>query len=64
MPFEYPDEEAIVRAALSSGGGVRAIAESGEDAAWQALAERLRPFRRADGSYRLETEWRYLLTSA
>ena len=64
VTFEYPDEETIVRAALSSGGGARAIAEAGEDAAQQALTECLSPFRRANGAYRLETEWRYLLGSA
>jgi SAM-dependent methyltransferase len=62
--FEYRDEETAVRAALSSGAGARAIAEAGEDAARQALAEHVRPFRRGDGAYRLETEWRYLVASA
>jgi SAM-dependent methyltransferase len=62
--FEYRDEETIVRAALSSGVGTRAIATAGEDVARQALVERLAPFRTSNGSFRLATEWRFVVAAA
>jgi SAM-dependent methyltransferase len=59
-PFEYRDEESMLRANLSSGVAVLAARTSGEDAVRQALAAALAPFRTSSGGYRIDTEWRFV----
>ena len=49
---------------LSAGGVVEAARESGEDAVRSAIVESLTAYRLEDGSYRLENEWHYLVTTA
>jgi SAM-dependent methyltransferase len=63
-PFEYPDEEALLRATLASGPATLAIRTSGEDAVRAAALEASAPFRTAHGGYRMETEWRYVTARA
>jgi SAM-dependent methyltransferase len=63
-PFEYSDEESLVRATLASGPATLAIGTSGEDAVRRAALEATAPFRTAHGGYRIETEWRYVTTRA
>ena len=46
--YEYSDEDALARALLAAGGIVEAMA----------------PCRTADGGYRLDNDWHYLLTSS
>jgi len=62
--FEYPDEATLVRRQLSPGPVQLAVAEAGEERVRSAVAEALAPFRRPDGSYRLENEWRFLIAQA
>jgi SAM-dependent methyltransferase len=63
-PFEWSDEESFQRVMLSSGPATLAIRTSGEDAVRQALLEASAPFRTANGGYRIETEWRYVIARA
>ncbi|HEX6115813.1 MAG TPA: class I SAM-dependent methyltransferase [Solirubrobacterales bacterium] len=62
--FEYPDRETLLRLMLSPGVVVAAIDVSGEDRVRDAIAAALEPFRTADGGYRLENEWHYLIATA
>ena len=63
-PFEYHDEESLLRATLASGPATLAIRTSGEDAVRHAAVEASAPFRTAHGGYRIETEWRYATARA
>jgi SAM-dependent methyltransferase len=60
--YAYDDEEAILRHMLAAGGAVAAVERAGREAAEAAIADAVAPYRRADGSYRLENEWHYLVT--
>jgi hypothetical protein len=62
VPFEAPDQETLVRALLAPGAVVPAIEHSGEDAVRQAIARSAEPFKRPDGSYRLENRFRYVIS--
>jgi SAM-dependent methyltransferase len=62
--FEFLDEDVLVRCMLSPGPVGDAVRHSGEPAVMGAIADALAPRRRADGSYRLENEWHYLLARA
>ena len=64
VPFEAPDEETLGRALLSPGGVAPAIEHSGEEAVRKAIVEAAAPFRRPDGSYRLENRFRYVICTA
>jgi SAM-dependent methyltransferase len=63
-PFDYCDEETLLRATLASGPATLAIRTSGEAAVRQAALEAAAPFRTADGGYRIETEWRHVTARA
>jgi ubiquinone/menaquinone biosynthesis C-methylase UbiE len=60
-PWEYADLPTALRALKSSGVAVRAIEFSGEPAVDDAHTQALGPFRRADGSYRVNATFRSLL---
>ena len=62
--YEFEDEEAMARALLSAGGAVPAIRSAGEHAVRAALVDALAPYRTAEGGYRLENEWHYLVARA
>jgi hypothetical protein len=59
--FAYPDEATALRGLLSGGPCVKAIAVAGEDAVREAIAASIAPYRRSDGSYRLENVWRFAI---
>lgn len=61
-PFTFDDLDAALRIQLSAGPLQRAIEHSGEDVVRKAVAEAFAAFRRPDGSYRLENEFRYLVS--
>jgi SAM-dependent methyltransferase len=64
VPWSPPDLDTLQRALLSAGGGVLATVEHvGENTVRQVIAEAAAPYRRADGSYRFENKFRYLITS-
>lgn len=58
--FEYADEAAMLKGNLAAGPAVLASRTSGEEAVAAALLDGLAPFRTAAGSYRIESEWRYV----
>jgi hypothetical protein len=62
VPFEAPDQDTLERALLAPGGVAPAIEHSGEDAVRQTIVEAAEPFRRPDGSYRLENRFRYVIS--
>ena len=64
VPFEAPDDDTLVRAVSASGGAVAAIEHSGEEAVREVILASATPFRRADGSYRLQNRFRYLVCRA
>jgi SAM-dependent methyltransferase len=61
--YEYADEDALLRGMLSA-GLVHVAEEAGGDAVRRAIVEALAPYRTADGGYRLENEWHYLVATA
>jgi hypothetical protein len=62
--YEYPDDETLARALLAPAGlGALAGAER-EEAVRSAIVEGLAPFRTADGRYRLENEFHFLIARA
>jgi hypothetical protein len=62
--WEYPDEDTVVRAVLSSAGGGLAIRTSGEEAVREATAAALAPLRASTGGFRIRNEWHYLIATA
>ena len=62
--FAWPDEETLLRANRSAGPAILAERTSGEAALLAALRGAFAPFRIPDGSYRVETEWRYTTATA
>jgi SAM-dependent methyltransferase len=62
-PFTFDDLEAALRIQLSAGPLRRAIQHSGEDVVRKAVSEAFAAFRRSDGSYRLENQFRYLIAA-
>lgn len=63
-PFLYPDEETALRGLCSTGVAEQGRNIAGEDAVLAAYAAAIAPFRRADGSYRIEATFRCLLAAA
>lgn len=63
-PFEYADEETLVRLLLAPAPVGAAIAAVGEARVREAIVTSLAPYRDARGGYRLENEWHYLIASA
>jgi SAM-dependent methyltransferase len=61
--YEYADEDALARALLAAGGIVEVVGPSREEVR-DAIVEAMAPYRAADGGYRLDNEWHYLLTSS
>jgi SAM-dependent methyltransferase len=61
VPFEAPDRPTLLRALLTPGPVLPAIEHAGEDVVGKAFAAAAGPFRRADGSYRFENRFRYLI---
>jgi SAM-dependent methyltransferase len=64
MPFEAPDQERLARALLSPGSVAPAIEHSGEEAVRKTIVEAAAPFRKPDGSYRIENRFRYVICTA
>lgn len=61
--FVYPDEETMLATQLSAGLVALASRLAGEETVRAAIVSALAPFRAADGSYRLENEWHYLIAA-
>jgi hypothetical protein len=63
-PWQYPDEETVLRGLLSAGPAARAMQASGEAAVRDALLQALEPFKSPSGQYRLKNKYRYLIAKA
>jgi hypothetical protein len=59
-PFVYPNRESYVAAQAANGPAQGVIAQIGQAAFDDAIAEAGEPYRRHDGSYRLENSYRYV----
>ena len=64
LALHYPDLETFVRRVRSAGPMAAAAEAHGADAVAGAVRAGAAPFRRPDGSVRLENEWRYLVSRA
>jgi SAM-dependent methyltransferase len=62
VEFKFVDEATAVRGLLAPGPATRAIGHSGEEAVRKGIAEAIAPYRREDGSYFMQNEFRYLIT--
>jgi hypothetical protein len=62
--YEFPDQNSLARAMMAPGLVVEATRIAGEEPVRKAIIEALAPFRRPDGGYRLENEWRFLIARA
>ena len=62
--WDYPDLETALRALLSAGPAMRAIAAAGQERVEVAASEAIAPFRTASGGYAIENAWRYLIATA
>jgi SAM-dependent methyltransferase len=60
-PYEYPDEETLGRALVAVAGLATLAGPEREPELKSAIVDGLAPYRRADGSYRLSNEYRYLI---
>lgn len=61
--YVYADDDALARSLLSAGGLGEAAGER-EPELRRALIDVLEPFRTADGGYRLENTWHFLIATA
>jgi SAM-dependent methyltransferase len=62
--FEYPDAETLGRALLAVAGLATLAGAEREHELKNAIVDGLAPYRRPDGSYRLENEYHYLIARA
>lgn len=62
ITMHFDDEASAVRGLLAAGPAIRAIQNSGEDAAASAVACAIAPYKRANGSFDLTNEFRYIVT--
>jgi SAM-dependent methyltransferase len=64
VPYEAPDLATLERAIVDGAGFATAVEHSGAEAVRAAIARAAEPFRRPDGSYRLENRFRYVIARA
>ncbi len=62
--FEYPDEETLARAMVAVAGLAVLAGPEREDELRRAIVEGLARYRTADGGYRLQNEYRFLVARA
>ena len=62
--FEFPDAATLGRALVAVAGFAVLAGPEREQALTTAIVDGLAPYRRRDGSYRLENEYRYLIARA
>jgi SAM-dependent methyltransferase len=60
-PWQYADEETLLRALLSTAPSIRAIQNSGEAAVRQAILVGLASFKTASGGYHLKNNTHYMI---
>lgn len=64
VEMRFADDASAVRGLLAAGPATRAIRHSGEDAVRRGIVEAISAYRRADGSYAIANEFRYLVARA
>ena len=62
--YEYADEDTAARALLAPAGLARLVGPEREDEVRRAIIAGLAAYRTADGGYRLENEFHFLLARA
>jgi SAM-dependent methyltransferase len=62
--YEYPDSDTLARALVAPAGLAVLVGVDREDEVRAAIVEGLAPHRLADGNYRLENEYHYLIAHA
>jgi hypothetical protein len=62
--LEYPDEETLGRAVVAVAGLALLAGADREEELRTAIVDGLRPYRAADGSYRLSNEFHFLIARA
>jgi hypothetical protein len=63
-PFGYPDMDSAVRGLVSTGLFDAAVAATDQEQVDKELAEALHPYRRVDGTVRMDNVFRYLIARA
>ena len=62
--YSYPDEQTLARALVAPAGLALLAGPEREEEVKAAIVDGLEPFRTADGRYRLDNEYRYLVARA
>jgi hypothetical protein len=62
--YVYPDQETLTRALVAPAGLAVLVGPEREGEIKAAIVEGLAPFRTAQGGYRLDNEYRYLIARA
>jgi SAM-dependent methyltransferase len=62
-PFDFADSDSIYRAFAASGPGIVALRRHGEEKLRATIMPAMLPFERADGSYRLDNKFKFVLAS-
>jgi SAM-dependent methyltransferase len=60
-PWNYPDEETLLRALLSTAPSIMAMQYAGETAVRDAILKALEPFKTGTGAYRIGNSGRYMI---
>jgi hypothetical protein len=58
---EYSDAESACRSMMAGGGGARAVRHSGAERVRQTILASFAAFRAADGYYRIENRFRFVI---
>jgi SAM-dependent methyltransferase len=60
-PWEYPDEATMLAGLMASGPAARAVEHASVDAVREVLLDACAPYRRPDGSYRMDNAFHHLI---
>jgi SAM-dependent methyltransferase len=60
-PWNYPDENTLLRGLLSPAPAIRAVQQAGEAAVREAILKALAPFKTASGGYAIQNIARYMI---
>lgn len=63
-PWDYPDEQTLLRGLLAAGPAIRAIQNKGEDVVREVFLNAVAPFKTSSGGYHLRSSFRYMIAAA